>query len=114
MTTRYFKATNGTVTMFRASKTRVYLSAQFRPAISFSGNNRTYPHPVEEINKAEYDRLVKLKNERVKAADASKSDKRHTYSVGPQDSWVYNADIPAADEPIAPTIFDDRPDEARR
>ena len=89
MTTRYFKATDGKITAFRASKTRVYQSADLgnenrhlgsRYGIGFSGK----PGPVKavEIDKAEYDRLVVLKNARLG---------KMQYGPSPQDSWVDNA-----------------------
>jgi hypothetical protein len=147
MTTRYFKATDGKITVFRASKTKVYQSAGgFGPRewIRFS----TYAANVGtankraciEIDKAEYDRLNAIKFARLGAANG----------IGPQDSWVENSEIEPAcpacgassllqsqmdpadpywycteencdwtgylkpETPIAPTIFADRPDEARR
>lgn len=104
MTTRYFKGTDGIITVFRASKTKVYQSAWFsrdegqtfpRGDQGFSGATvARHPYATKygvaartvtttEIAKAEYDSLVKLKNTRF--ADPTQAS--------PQDSWVPNAEI---------------------
>lgn len=94
-TTRYFKATDGVVTVFRASKTRIYQSAWFTrhdgetwPAgeSGFSGKAAGAgggQFPATQIEKAEFDRLVAAKNRRL-------GDTRY---VSPSDSWVCNADV---------------------
>jgi hypothetical protein len=83
MTTRYFSGTNGAVTVFRASATKVYNSATFKPIAFSSAMPFADRFPVSEIAKSEYDALVARKVERVKSSGA---DPKHATS--PQDSWV--------------------------
>jgi hypothetical protein len=101
MTKRYFSATDGDVTVFRASATRVYQSAlKLRHGISFSA---TPAHlmlgamPAKEITKAQYTALVALKQARVRASGGG----RHQDGGAPSDSWVANDAIPgsAAEHP---------------
>jgi hypothetical protein len=84
-TTCYFAGTDGTVTVFRASPTRVYQSATFRP-ISFSAWAPKAPGAfcVSEVTKAEYERLVALKKSR-------------TSDNSPQASWVHNRELVASE-----------------
>ena len=88
MATRYFKATDGKITVFRASKTRVYRSARIHGVISFSTGGNPSPgwHPAVEIDQAEYVRLNSIKTKRIAAAAGQRF-------AGPQDSWVENADL---------------------
>jgi hypothetical protein len=97
---RYYKATDGHVTVFRGSAERVYHSAAFRSActdgehwtcgygISFSAKPTQGPgrYPCEEIVQSEYEALSARKILRLKAAGR---DLRG--SLSPQDSWVANA-----------------------
>jgi hypothetical protein len=99
---RFFKATDGHVTVFRASDTRDYKSAFFTSTevdgrwvrqgpISFSGNpivgvKISIQHPAVEIVQSEYETLIAGKNTRVQATGG---DPRHATS--PQHSWVSNA-----------------------
>jgi hypothetical protein len=101
MTDRYYKATDGLLTVFRASK-RVYASAWFTteigqgglpfvrrsPGIGFSMHApgaRGGNYPTEEITEAEYAALVAAKVERVK-----NEGRDPKYFTSPQDSWVHN------------------------
>ena len=96
--TRYVKASNSEITVFRCSPTMTYNSAKIGTAhfwrglqtfdISFSGKPASVGTlPCVEISKAEYDAFVKIK-----AARGIK----HNMDVGsPSDSWVFNADLPA-------------------
>jgi hypothetical protein len=101
MTTRYFKATDGKVTVFRASKTRVYSSAWFDVYAADDGGPRVGASgfsvkpagwggqfPAVEISKAEYDALVVRKVERIKAAGGNPS------YAAPHSSWVRNETAP--------------------
>lgn len=90
--TRYFSGTNGTVTVFRASPTKVYRSASFGGGLAlgglaFSGKppSPNCPIAVVEITKAEFDALNRAKTRRIEAAGRK--------YVSPQDSWVDNADL---------------------
>ena len=101
MTVRYYKATDGVLTVFRAS-TRVYASAWFAtetgqsglpalrrsPGIGFSTHARTTRggnYPAVEITEAEYGALVVAKVARIK------NDGRDPkYFTSLQDSWVHN------------------------
>lgn len=90
---RYFKATDGTVTIFRASDARVYESAwvQLYPTgavhlMGFSARPaRVGELVVEEIVKSDYDTLVARKNSRLKAIGA-----RDDAFGEPRNSWVNN------------------------
>lgn len=82
----YVKATDGEVTVFRASRSKPYVSAYFNgfgstSGIAFSG--KPGGHPCVAIDKAEYDRLVALKKQR-------------TDQNSPQASWIYNAALAKA------------------
>ena len=94
MTTRYFKATDGKKTVFRASKTRVYASANIDSA-SFSAKPASAGMaPTIEITKAEYDRLTVLKHARCRI-DFAKYSERFIQSrcSDPEQSWVRNAEL---------------------
>lgn len=89
MTKRFFKATDGEFTVFRASATMHYRSAIVRGkgSISFSSASGGYgSSPVEEITKSEYETLVARKNTRLKSE--GKDPGRYTT---PRHSWVRNA-----------------------
>lgn len=101
---RYFKATDGERTYFRASSTRVYLSLGFdrggSPTFSANPPSKTHPHAVVEIDKVEYNNLVKLKMERVERRNRSfvalgKVAGKDFYPGGdsPSDSWIRNIDL---------------------
>lgn len=94
MTKRYFKSTDGTKTIFRASE-RHYQFGRFSRPIGFCNTPGLDRCPAHEITKAEYDRLIALKRERQIAAGENLQ-----YSSGPQDSWVANIAIPM---PFVPT-----------
>ena len=87
---RFFKATDGSPTVFRASNTRDYRSASFSTrengdvSISFSAGDGSYP--VEEIVRSEYETLVARKNSRIKANGGHHGD-----GASPRDSWVRKA-----------------------
>lgn len=85
MTKRYFKATDGERTFFRASDSRVYLSLTVDPTIhngwSMHWDARGL-HPAVEITGPEFRKLNETKKRRIGPYDA-----RYT-SAG--DSWVYN------------------------
>lgn len=89
---RYFKATDGKITVFRASEERVYLSATTvgrhgGHRISYSAAPAKHgSYPTVEITKAEYDALVGLKKARVEGSRSS--------GTSPQESWVSNASLP--------------------
>ena len=101
MTVRYYKATDGVLTVFRASA-RVYASAWFAtetgqsglpaqrrsPGVAFSTHARTTRggnYPAVEITEAEYGALVVAKVARIK------NDGRDPkYFTSLQDSWVHN------------------------
>jgi hypothetical protein len=86
---RYFRATNGRFTVFRAS-TRVYLSAWIQSNAErvtnygFSMLSAKGRVPAEEMTKAEYDALNARKIERIIAAG------RQPKNAAPRDSWVAN------------------------
>jgi hypothetical protein len=88
MTKRYFKATDGDITVFRASDTKVYQSAsKTNWGISFSGKPAGLgAMPAVEITKVEYTALVALKQARIKASNGG----RHDDGGSPSDSWVSN------------------------
>lgn len=88
MTTRYFKATNGTVTVFRASKTKVYThGAQIDLwNVAFATAAKPGLWPAEEITKGEYDTLQARKVERVRS-----SGHPIAWASSPYNSWVNNA-----------------------
>ena len=92
--TKFFQATDGKITVFRATASgRAYQSAlKLRNGISFSAtpaNLMEGAMPAVEITKGEYDALVALKAERLKASGTKGYTK-------PSDSWVFNASLPAA------------------
>jgi hypothetical protein len=99
-TTRYFKATDGKITVFRASETKAYAFATFKGEklaedhawcgqIGFSA--KAGDHPAVEITKAEYEALVAQKTARINAKnEARKAEGKRVWSVGPSDSWVQN------------------------
>lgn len=99
MTMRYFKATDGEITAFRRSATRVYKSAAgFGPkaSISFSAYLQCGWVPTVEIDKAEYEHLVALKAERIAAVVAARAAAGNEVPYGgfgssPQDSWIDNS-----------------------
>jgi hypothetical protein len=106
MTVRYYKATDGVLTVFRAS-TRVYASAWFTtetgqgrlpflrrsPGIGFSKHapgTRSGNYPTIEITEAEYGALLMAKVARIK------NDGRDPkYFTSLQDSWVRNRALAA-------------------
>ena len=120
MTKRYFKATDGKFTIFRASESRVYRGAWMRIDQSRrrAADGKTWepfgepvpvamgfsaypvpPHgqfPAVEIGKHEYQVLVQIKTARVEAWRAELRAKGQTMfgSIGPSDSWVRNDELP--------------------
>ena len=120
MTKRYYKASNGTFTIFRASE-RPYRTAwmtidriHVRDAdgetwvktgepqpvnMGFSaGIGKIGDYQVTEIGKGEYQALVAAKTWRVEARVAALRAAGRTISGGagsaPRDSWVRNEDLP--------------------
>lgn len=100
MAMRYFKSSNGTVTVFRASATRSYTFAGWISTkdgcgvtgdIGFSnalrGARYTSANAVE-ITKAEYEALQAAKRSRVAAAGGAPE-----WATSPQNSWVRNSDL---------------------
>lgn len=108
--TRYFKATDGKNTYFRASPTRVYQSLTVEGAGRFDwtlhqdGRGR---FPAFEITRQEYVALTALKNAgaaRAKAewqADHPGQEPRSWQFVwnAPRDSFVPNSELPGAAQP---------------
>jgi hypothetical protein len=101
MTVRYYKATDGLLTVFRAT-TRVYASAWFTtetgqgrppflrrsPGIGFSTHapgGRGGNYPAVEITEAEYAALVAAKIERAK-----NEGRDPKYFASLQENWVHN------------------------
>jgi hypothetical protein len=121
MTRRYFRATNGTYTVFRASESKTYRYAWIRldqrsrrgeggwekygeavPLDMGFTNPTTVPKgacgplPTTEIGKGEYMALVSLKTQRIEAWREELKAKGETMwgSVSPSDSWVRNDELP--------------------
>lgn len=100
MTKRYFKSTDGTKTIFRASE-RHYQFGRFTRDIGFCNTPGLDRQPATEITKAEHDRLVALKAERIRAEWLARCEavgKRDAemprgYSSGPQDSFILNTQL---------------------
>lgn len=94
--TRYFKATDGKITGFRASH-RQYVIANLTGFVAWSSSTAMRPGwvPATEIDKAEYNRLVALKAQRIAALAAARAAEGEAVSrgfgSGPQDSWIENA-----------------------
>jgi hypothetical protein len=93
MAIRYFKATDGVFTVFRASRNLAFLSARMRfsgdgvAEIGFSGKPGSYP--AIEIDKAEYEAPV-----RAKIARRSRLEGRIvSCDREPSQSWVRNSDL---------------------
>lgn len=91
MSTRYYKATDGKVTVFRATAERQYRSASFitKPdgqiaRLSFSSGSGSYE--TQEITAAEYRALVALKESRCRLQG-------RTDASSPQCSWISNASL---------------------
>ena len=88
---RYFKATDGVITVFRSSATRVYVSASFtrydgetRPSGDIGFSAKPGKFPTTEITHSEFVELTAAKVKRMKA------DGCPTWMTGPQQSWVRN------------------------
>lgn len=100
MTKRYFKATDGKITVFRATDTKIYASANFHTYesggafhcgrdIGFSGRSpSTHGYAAVEISRAEYDHLTAIKQARIVGQGSSLK-----YSTSPSDSWVRNTQL---------------------
>jgi len=96
--TRYFKATDGKRTFFRASPTRAYQSLTVYPdwrdwCLHRDGRG---VFPATEITRQEYNALIALKNERG-LRDQAKWEESNgrswnggAFLTAPGDSWVYN------------------------
>jgi hypothetical protein len=99
---RYFKATDGRFTVYRASPTRVYISAWLNPHTTHVDFGFSVAPPVGrgrvaaiEISKAEYQALVARKAERIAAFIAARAAAGNPVYQGydgaaPGDSWVFN------------------------
>ncbi len=93
---RYFTATDGKKTVFRASPTRVYLFGGLKNGPTFSTRPAVGLWPVVEVSKAEYDRLVALKVARINRRNARlRARGKTTYPDygSPWESWIDNADL---------------------
>lgn len=97
-TTRYFAATDGTKTYFRASPTRIYrsMSTGKWPGWMFSMHDRG-PYPVREITGKEFRALMRAKAQRDPKATA------------PRDSWVFNSDLPEGEPGLRRPAAERRP-----
>src|SRR5690242_11559387 len=99
MSKRYFKSTDGRVTVFRASDTRDYQSAAFVSVVDDAGTGRIKGYiqfsgasadsflggwPATGIDKAEYERLIAIKRRRTAGS---------AYSNAPRDSWIANREL---------------------
>jgi len=96
--TKFYQATDGKITVFRATASgRAYQSAlKLRNGVSFSAtpaNLMEGAMPAVEITKGEYDALVALKAERLRASGTKGYTK-------PSDSWVFNASLPATEKQL--------------
>jgi hypothetical protein len=100
---RYYKATNGQITVFRSTN-RTYRSASFTTqpsgqvsSIGFSAVSGQYP--AIEISRQKYLQLQQLKADRCQTENARADH--------PGASWVRNSDIPASEEtPTTPRGWD--------
>lgn len=99
MTKRYYKATDGQITVYRATESREYHSAQIRKEDRYFGFSAlpaspAHPYPAVEIDKAEYQSLVAQKVARIEARKAEMiAAGQRVYSGfggAPGDSWVAN------------------------
>jgi len=93
MTKRFFKATDGKITTFRASATRVYHSANINCA-SFSGAHASPilgTVPAVEITEAEFAILNAAKHRRLYAQP------NYRGFTKPSDSWVANEALEPAE-----------------
>jgi len=88
---RYFKATNGTLTVFRSTMTRPYNSAWIKGTRSFGFSEKAGECPAIEITADEYTALVAIKARRLGGK-----------MTGPADSWVLNSDLSPAAPPAPP------------
>lgn len=96
--TRYFRASNDTVTVFRSTQSRDYTRASIRRApvdlqspnaiCLFSFSASVGELEAVEITKAEYAQLVAAKTKRTAGVP---------YSHGPVYSWVPNSDVVAVE-----------------
>lgn len=103
MSKRFYKSTDGHITVFRATAERRYQSAffsstqidggrwvRFGPigfsATGTSGAAVSNQHAAEEIVQSEYETLVARKNSRLKAEGRDPAG-----NASPQNSWVSNA-----------------------
>lgn len=97
---KYYKATDHTVTVFRATAKRQYQSVCIswgladRPLrIKFSGStvqgmgSPVGYHPVVEIDRDEYQRLAAIRDARLFAGGAK------DWTPSPQDAWVCNVEL---------------------
>jgi hypothetical protein len=91
MSLRYFKATDGRFTIFRATASRVYGSAWIQTngeRVTLAGFSMKpagmYPLPAIEIDRMEYHRLTALKMARIVTAGGNPK------WAAPSDSWVRN------------------------
>ena len=111
-TKRYFKATNGRFTVFRASPSRAYTSATIEEraggyphfSFSWSGNGNIR---ATEIDAAEYRKLLAAKTARLTALAAERvaANPDHAdfyaragYGTAPSDSWIDNVSLTPAPE----------------
>ncbi len=92
MAKRYFKSTDGTVTIFRATTNpNGFAYGLFNGGgYGFSNTLRVGARPAVEITEAEYASLTHAKHRRWYAEGSF-----HRGATGPQSSWVRNADLSA-------------------
>jgi hypothetical protein len=92
MSKRYFKSTDQTITIFRATeRTAGYAYGVFSGGRgAFSNHHQIGARPAFEITKVEYDALVAAKNARLVAA--GREPRGYTQ---PYHSWVCNDQIGA-------------------
>src|SRR5262245_52597550 len=99
MTTRYFKASNGKLTIIRATSNAAgYTYGTCDGRLGFSNRGGPDKHKAVEITKAEYDALVARKNTRLLAE--GRNPRRYT---SPQESWVRNAELVEAEPKTSST-----------
>jgi hypothetical protein len=95
MTIRYFKATDGVFTVFRATRTRGFVSAEIFTKSQrvddfiFSAASTPNSFPAVEIDKAEYDALGSLKMSRGSLTGIREGRMKDD----PYQSWISNKSL---------------------
>lgn len=91
--TTYYKATDGVITVFRATERRTYLSAWIRRhagegrpvGIGFTTKDDGFP--VVEIDHDEYRRLAAIRDKRMFAGEGPR------WTPRARDAWVHNSEL---------------------